>query len=196
MFGEFVQSANSPNIFCAYTSAPPGGAEPPPLRNQAHILALILILQQTLRWVIRMCSRTCRWHVHEPVRTLVNSSIFSHEAGRVRRTPLPCEKMQANLSISAASEERSSIPFPRFAKAPRKLHIRCVLLPSPNRTRFARLRFGYGIFCVKIRHNSTVILIELPCFSFCAMMNMRQRRQHSSFAFPRHFKIPAISRSR
>ena len=67
MFGVFVQAANSPNIFCGYTVAPPGGAEPPPLRNRAHILALILILQQTLRWVIRMCSRTCRWHVHEPV---------------------------------------------------------------------------------------------------------------------------------
>ena len=145
-----------------------------------------------LRWVIRMCSRTCRWHVHEPVRTLANSAVFSHEAGRVRRTPLPCEKMQANLSISAASEERSSIPFPRFAKAPRKLHIRCVLLPSPNRTRFAGLRFGYGVFRVKIRHKSTVILIELPCFSFCAMMNMRQRRQHSSFVFTWHFEIGAM----
>ena len=30
---------------------------------------------------------------------------------------------------AAASEERSSIPFPRFPKEPRKLHIRCVLPP-------------------------------------------------------------------
>ena len=164
MFGEFVQSANSPNIFCAYTSAPPGGAEPPPLRNQAHILALILILQQTLRWVILMCSRTPRRGVHRPVQKLVDSFICA-----VSRKA----QMQANLSISAASEERSSIPFPWFAKAPRKLHIRCVLLPSPNRTRFAGLRFGYGIFCVKIRHNSTVILIELPCFSFCVMIQAK-----------------------
>ena len=35
----------------------------------------------------------------------------------------------SNPSVSTTSEERSSIPFPRFAQAPRKLHIRCVLLP-------------------------------------------------------------------
>ncbi len=33
--------------FYVYTVAPPG-AEPPPLRNQVHILALILIMQQPL----------------------------------------------------------------------------------------------------------------------------------------------------
>ena len=40
--------------------------------------------------------------------------------------------MQANPTLSATSEERSSIPFPRFAKKPRKLHMRCVLLPFQN----------------------------------------------------------------
>ena len=33
--------------FYVYTVAPPGGAEPPPLRTQVHIYALILIPQQT-----------------------------------------------------------------------------------------------------------------------------------------------------
>lgn len=127
-----------------------------------------------------------QWHTGEFL------YFFARVHCQIRCTQLPCEKTRANLSISAASEERSSIPFPRFAKVPRKLHIRCVLLPSPNRTRFAGLRFGYGIFCVKIRHNSTAILIELPCFSFCVMMNMRQRRQPSSFVFTWHFKIGAM----
>ena len=30
MFGEFVQSANSPNIFLMHYSVPPGGGEPLP----------------------------------------------------------------------------------------------------------------------------------------------------------------------
>ena len=48
-----------------------------------------------------MWYRNCRWQFHRPVRKLDDSSIFSHEAGCIRRSPLPCEKMQANLSISA-----------------------------------------------------------------------------------------------
>jgi len=39
MFGEFVQAANPPNIFCMYTVAPTGGAEPPPTNADAHLRA-------------------------------------------------------------------------------------------------------------------------------------------------------------
>ena len=98
-----------------------------------------------LRWEIRMCNRTPRRGVHRPVQTLVDSSIC--DAFRKAQ-------MQANLSI--ASEELNFIPFPRFAKEPRKLHIRCVLLPSPNRIRFAGLRFGDGIIRMKITHKRRV----------------------------------------
>ena len=51
-----------------------------------------------------MWYRNCRWQFHRPVRTQDDSSIFLHEAGYPRRSPLPCEKMQANLSISAKPE--------------------------------------------------------------------------------------------
>ena len=78
-------------------------------------------------------------NVHRPVRKLVDPSIFSHAVSLDRPHPLPCEKMHANLSITS---KKCSIPFPRYAYAPRKLHIRKFLLPSPNWTRCAGLRLG------------------------------------------------------
>ena len=36
--------------------------------------------------------RTCRRHVHEPVRTLANSLIFSHGVGRKKEKTLPAKK--------------------------------------------------------------------------------------------------------
>ena len=41
------------------------------------------------------------------------------------------------------SKEPDFIPFPRFALEPRKLHIRRVLPPSPDRIRFAGIRSGF-----------------------------------------------------
>ena len=48
----------------------------------------------------------------------------------------------SNPAGVTTSEEVCSVPFPRFAKVPQKLHIRSLLLPHPNRTRSAGLRFG------------------------------------------------------
>ena len=66
-----------------------------------------------------------------------NSTSRAYGAQSESRTRIPA--VGAGLSGRTTSEEGCSIPLPRFAQEPRKLHIRSLLLPSPHRT---TLRWG------------------------------------------------------
>ena len=104
--------------------------------------------------------RTCRGHVHSPVRTLANT-IIPFRVSRKRKG------MQANpLRRAIVGDHSARLEKGNCKKADAFFSSVLRVSSSPNRTRVAGLRFGTGIFSVKLRRVVADFVSFAAAFSF------------------------------